>query len=72
MPEPAEQEGFLTPQTVFGMTDWSRRGLRDTVFVEGHADRGVHADFFQRADFASGGNSTGCDDREFRRGAQVR
>src|SRR5579863_6991125 len=42
----------------------------DAVLVKGHADGGVHVDFFQRVDFTPSGDATGGDDREFCGGAE--
>ena len=40
-------------------------GSANAVFVEGHADSGVHADFFKCADFTGGGDATSRDDGMF-------
>jgi len=47
------------------------RHLANAIFVEGHADGGVHADFFQGEDFAARGDAAGSDNRQGRGRAQV-
>jgi len=43
----------------------------EAVFVEGHADDGVHADFLEGGDFASSGDAAGGDDGQARGAAQL-
>src|SRR5215475_5463258 len=45
--------------------------LAEAFFVEGHADGGLHAEFFEGADFAAGGDAAGRDDGEFGGGAEI-
>src|SRR5271169_6026427 len=46
------------------------RILSNAVFVESHADGGVHSYAFERANLSSGGNSACGDNRKLRGGAQ--
>ncbi len=45
--------------------------LANAVFVEGHADGGVHADFLEGGDLAGGGDASGGDNGKAR-GAAAR
>jgi len=48
-----------------------RRISPEAVFVEGHADGGVHADFLEGGDLAGGGDSAGGDDGQLSGAAQL-
>ena len=45
--------------------------LAEAVFVDGHADGGVHADFFEGVDFTAGLDSAGGDDGMLCSGAKI-